>query len=150
ITKVPLPPEGVGVLLSCSPGEQAYESKDLQHGVFFYWLLDGLKGKARNDENAITFGQLAEYVQRKVSRNVPNMVGEGAKQSPNLVVNISGESPMLVKADKLPPLTVSRKEPIRGDTSAKNIPPAEDGKPNARELVGNWGAMNETVHFNAD
>lgn len=164
ITKVPLPPEGIAVLLSCSPGEQAYESNERKHGIFFYWLLDGLRGKARNDENNITFGQLAEYVQRKVARNVPNMVGEGAKQSPNLVANISGESPLLVKVDKLPALTDDAKEPIAGDATSKNIPPsdsgnsgvknppaaADNGKPTGRRLLGNWGAMNETVHFNAD
>src|SRR5579871_5686399 len=62
ITKVPLPPEGVGVLLSCSPGEQAYESKQFSHGVFYYFVLDALKNrKAMNDDGKITFGLLAEY-----------------------------------------------------------------------------------------
>src|SRR5262249_18626620 len=42
------PPGGVAALFSCSRGEASYESNDLQHGVFFHFVLEGLKGKAAN------------------------------------------------------------------------------------------------------
>jgi hypothetical protein len=142
ITKVPLPPEGVGVLLSCSPGEQAYESKEFKHGVFYYFLLDGLKNrKAMNDEKKITFGLLAEYVQRRVARTVPTMIGDGAKQSPNLVVNISGESPVLLTPE------VNSRKPAPDPIPA---PSPASGKPAAAQLVGSWAANNEAIFFHND
>jgi hypothetical protein len=153
ITKVPLPPEGVGVLLSCSPGETAYEHASMKHGVFYYFVLDALKNrKAMNDDGKITFGLLAEYVQRRVSRVIPKLIGDGAKQSPNLVVNISGESPIL--------LTPSNKE---GTTVARNDPPPEPDRDTrektntksateafANPIAGSWVAQNETVFFHKD
>src|SRR5579871_5112173 len=112
ITTVPLPPPGVGVLLSCSPGEQAYEHKSFRHGVFFHFLLEGLNSRG-NDDGEITFGQLAEYVQRKVARTVPKLIGDGATQSPNLVANISGPSPVLLNSS-------SRNRENTGDIAANS------------------------------
>ena len=43
------PPEGVAAFFSCSPGEQAYESPKLERGVFFHYVVEGLKGKAAKD-----------------------------------------------------------------------------------------------------
>jgi uncharacterized caspase-like protein len=151
ITKVPLPPEGVGVLLSCSPGEQAYESKKYSHGVFYYFVLDALRNrKAMNDDGKITFGLLAEYVQRRVSRTTPELIGEGAKQSPNLVVNISGESPVL-----LTPEVTSNK--IAANNPAPPAEKKEDqstakstGESRPNPLVGSWASQLETVYFHRD
>src|SRR5213078_2615703 len=44
----PPPPRGVAALFSCSAGERAFELAQYKHGVFFYHLLDALKGKAKN------------------------------------------------------------------------------------------------------
>ena len=40
------PPGGVAALFSCSEGQVAYEDDDLKHGVFFHFVIQGLKGKA--------------------------------------------------------------------------------------------------------
>jgi hypothetical protein len=147
ITTVPLPPPGVGVLLSCSPGEQAYEHKSLKHGVFFHYLLEGLNGKG-NDDGEITFNQLADYVQRKVSRAVPTLIGDGAKQSPNLVVNISGESPVLLKCDPKP--SVANGVAHQTDNLG-NAKPMAIALPSGKDLVGDWSIESGiTIHFKAD
>jgi WD40 repeat protein len=86
----PRPPSGVAALFSCRAGERAYEDKKYEHGVFFYHLLKGLQGEAKNAKGNVTFAGLAEYVQEQVSADVPKLIGEGAKQSPNVKMDQSG------------------------------------------------------------
>jgi len=59
-------PAGVATLYACNVGERAYEWADKQHGVFSYFLLEGLKGKAADPLGEITANSLAEYVQKQV------------------------------------------------------------------------------------
>jgi formylglycine-generating enzyme required for sulfatase activity len=91
----PRPPQGVAALFSCRAGERAYESDKIRHGVFFYHVLQGLGGKARDGDGDVTFAGLAAYVSRHVAREVPGLVGGGARQSPNLKADYSTE-PVLV------------------------------------------------------
>jgi TPR repeat protein len=60
------PPGGVGVLFSCSQGEASWESEKLGHGVFFHFVLQGLRGEAGNDKGEVLFESLAAYVKGKV------------------------------------------------------------------------------------
>jgi uncharacterized caspase-like protein len=39
-------PSGIALLASCSPGQQSWESPELEQGVFTYFLLEGLRGEA--------------------------------------------------------------------------------------------------------
>jgi hypothetical protein len=89
------PPAGVAALFSCRAGERAFEHAKLGHGVFFYHVLEGLKGKAKDADNEVTFAGLAAYVSRRVAKDVPVLVGGTAKQSPNLKADYSTE-PVLV------------------------------------------------------
>jgi len=93
----PKPPKGVAALFSCSGGERAFEHDKLKHGVFFYHVIEGLKGKAKTEDNEVTWDSLRAYVKRQVSREVPVLMGGGAKQHPNEVGNLSGEPPVLVR-----------------------------------------------------
>lgn len=59
--------EGLRIMYSTAPGEVSYEDDDLQHGVFSYFLLDGLRGKAANpSDGLITFDDLLTYVNREM------------------------------------------------------------------------------------
>jgi uncharacterized caspase-like protein len=51
IDALPKPPRGTAALFSCSTGERAFETDKLGkgHGVFFHHVLEGLRGKARNE-----------------------------------------------------------------------------------------------------
>ncbi len=79
----PPPPKGVAVLFSCSSGQRAYESPEYQHGVFFHYILEGLKGQAEDKEGDITFETLSNFVRKKVGPEVKRLFGTEARQSPN-------------------------------------------------------------------
>jgi len=53
-------------LYACSIGERAYEWPQRGHGVFSYYLLEGLKGGAANNQGEVTVNSLAEYTRSKV------------------------------------------------------------------------------------
>src|SRR5262249_49283933 len=57
-------PQGVAILLSCNNGQRAYECKEAGegHGVFFHFVLQGLKGEAKNRRGEVTWPSLVEYV----------------------------------------------------------------------------------------
>jgi len=83
------PPQGVGVLFSCNRGQRAYEHDDLKHGVFFHYILEGLKGDAQDARGSVTFEGLSLYVRQ----NVPGRVQQffpGVEQIPNLKADLSG------------------------------------------------------------
>jgi hypothetical protein len=94
----PRPPRGVAALFSCSSGERAFETEKLGggHGVFFHFVIEGLRGKAKNARGAVTWGGLVEYVTEQVSDEVPRLIRDGARQTPHLRADIKGKSPVLL------------------------------------------------------
>jgi formylglycine-generating enzyme required for sulfatase activity len=98
IDTLPRLPRGTAALFSCSSGERAFESPKLGggHGVFFHHVIEGLRGAAKNSEGEVTVLDLSLYVTRSVSRQVPRLIGGGARQTPELKVNFRGESPVLI------------------------------------------------------
>jgi len=59
---------GQAVLWAAAAGGYAYDDKDRRNGVFTYWVLQGLQGKAATDsEGFVTFDTLAQYVDREVT-----------------------------------------------------------------------------------
>jgi hypothetical protein len=89
--KVPDPGPGTSVLFSSSQYEPTSERQDLGtgHGVFFYCVVQGLKGKA-NKDGAVTLESLNAYVEKEVARLNPG-------QTPHLRVHQLGGSPVLVR-----------------------------------------------------
>ena len=55
------PPEGISLLTSCSAGQFAREHEKLGHGVFMHFILDGLQGKAADDDGSVRLGRLMDY-----------------------------------------------------------------------------------------
>lgn len=65
------PPGGVAALFSCSAGEKAFEDKELKHGVFFHYVIDGLTGAAASEATGeVTLPLLEAYVQSRVPDHV--------------------------------------------------------------------------------
>jgi len=59
--------KGRVIISSCSANEVSKEDDNLQHGVFSYYMLEGLKGRADQDgDGIITVSELFSYISRKV------------------------------------------------------------------------------------
>jgi formylglycine-generating enzyme required for sulfatase activity len=99
---MPRAPRGMAALFSCRTGERAFETPKLGkgHGVFFHHVIQGLKGKARNERGEVTWSRLADYVTESVGEDVPKLIGGGAKQTPEQKLNITGRSPVLIGSGK--------------------------------------------------
>ncbi len=64
---LPPPPGGLGLLMSCSQGQRAVEDRQLGHGVFFHFVIEGLKGQADLNQNGlITLSELNGFVADRV------------------------------------------------------------------------------------
>jgi TPR repeat protein len=99
VDSLPRLPRGTAALFSCKTGERAFESPKLGtgHGIFFFHVIEGIKGKAKNAKGEITWGRLVEHVTDAVSEDVPRLIGGGARQTPELKVNLTGRSPVLMR-----------------------------------------------------
>ncbi|MDP6960364.1 MAG: PEGA domain-containing protein [Dehalococcoidia bacterium] len=108
--------KGRVTLASCDGNEQSFEWEEKGHGVFTYFLLDGLNGSANQDgDAAIGFDELAEYVGAQVSswakeykngKQNPQKHGERQSTSSQIAVafdTASGYQQALLKLkDQLP------------------------------------------------
>jgi len=80
------------VITASGPNEVALESTDLAHGIFTYYLLEGLAGKAdRNGDGIVTVSELYEYVEDKVDRKSREA---GGRQRPLMKGEIEGTLPL--------------------------------------------------------
>jgi formylglycine-generating enzyme required for sulfatase activity len=122
------PPASVAALFSCSEGEVAWDAADLGggHGVFFHYVIEGLKGAADADHNQkITLAEMTAYTQDKV----PDYVSfkKGKRQMPSLLWS-GGRITML---DRSGAARVAAGEPVRkSDMATKN------GTPNVSKKAG--------------
>jgi hypothetical protein len=95
VTKVP---RGVAALFSCSRDQKAWEHDDLKHGVFFYHVLEGLRGKAKNEDREVTWDALSAYVKKQVRLTVPKLIKSGAKQTPHGISSLEDDPTLLIVA----------------------------------------------------
>src|SRR5215216_5831098 len=56
------------VFYACQVGERAYEDPKLEHGVFTYFILNGIRDLARNPDGRVEAGQLASYLRDNVQK----------------------------------------------------------------------------------
>jgi hypothetical protein len=109
---LPRPARGTAALFSCDSGERAFGTDKLGpvgHGVFFHYVLEGMRGEAKNKRGEVTWDALAEYVKDRVSDAVPILIGPDAKQTPQEIKNLRGKAPVLLGAGK-------------GDVAVKDVP----------------------------
>jgi hypothetical protein len=61
--------QGVVVFTASASGEVSQEFPEMNHGVFTYYLLEGLEGKADyNNDYTVTINELMQYVEEQVKR----------------------------------------------------------------------------------
>ena len=108
---------GFYALLSCDQDQRSWEFPQLGHGVFTYYLMQGLRGEAANAQGAISADSLYRYVyyqtlryidktnqqlrvinQQKRSRGDLHLQTEYPLQTPKRIVEGVGESVLVRKA----------------------------------------------------
>src|SRR5262249_2847424 len=127
---------GVAALFSCASGQSAYEHNGLKHGVFFHFVIEGLKGKAKNEDGEVTWDGLALYVKTQVKRQTPKLLGPGAQQTPSeFKVDVEG-LPVLLKVGGAavakagpPQATVKEEKPPKEAPSAKEVTSSTGSSP---------------------
>jgi serine/threonine protein kinase len=68
--------KGRFLLASCDEGQKSVESPTLQHGLFTYHLLEGMRGAADRDGNGkVGVAELFEYVAEAVERDAREQFG---------------------------------------------------------------------------
>ena len=61
------PPTAI-VFYACQVGERAYEDPQLKHGVFTYYILEGIREVANRPDGRVEAGYLANFLREKVSK----------------------------------------------------------------------------------
>jgi formylglycine-generating enzyme required for sulfatase activity len=122
VDSLPRPPRGTAVLFSCKGGERAFETPKLGkgHGIFFYHVIKGLEGEAKNKRGEVTWSSLVDHVIDKVSDDVPVLIASGARQTPEQKLNLTGRSPVLVGPGKTEVVAAGASDPTRAARRSAN------------------------------
>ncbi|MGD9675773.1 MAG: PKD domain-containing protein, partial [Candidatus Bipolaricaulia bacterium] len=100
--------EGRLVLAAAAESQEAFESAELEHGVFTFCVIEGLRGAAdQNGDLRITAWELYEYVAASVSDRVRRE--RGAVQVPQL--SGEGEVRVLLATASRPPFAAFSYDP---------------------------------------
>lgn len=84
--------EGRIIITASKPDELSLETDELKHGIFTYYLTEGLKGKADlNKDGVVTVDELYNYVYEQVTKKARQL---GAKQHPLKKGTMVGEIPL--------------------------------------------------------
>ena len=98
-------PGGVAAFFACSRGQEAYEDDQLHNGVFFHFVVEGLKGAAAHaGTREVTLPDLQGYVTGKVIDFVRGKYGKAQEpelrgQTHGLVALVGGEEPSVDAAE---------------------------------------------------
>jgi uncharacterized caspase-like protein len=85
--------QGRVIITASGPNEVALELPALGHGVFTYYVLEGLRGQAdRNRDRLVTVSELYEYVEDQVDRAARRA---GGRQRPLMKGEIEGTLPLV-------------------------------------------------------
>ena len=94
----------LGVFLSCSPGEKSYPSPTLKHGVWTYFLLEAMEGRAPSaltrDRWLTDFG-LRDYLNQEVPRFITREMQVRGSQTPQAI--LSGSNSVRINYIPKPP-----------------------------------------------
>jgi formylglycine-generating enzyme required for sulfatase activity/uncharacterized caspase-like protein len=115
--KVTLPGANLAICFSSSAGTEAYEAKELQHGIFTYHVLQGLRGEAANRQDQVTWDTLVSHIRTAVAQDAPRLVQR--QQLPNAIGNVTGASPVLIA--KVAAVAPANNTPPANNNTAENM-----------------------------
>jgi hypothetical protein len=112
--------EGIGILASSTQDERSFEVADKRHGVFTYYLLEGLRGDADTTpkDRIVTLTEMANYVTQRV-RDWSG--SQGVSMRPNLEFQGTGDIVLLtMRGASTPAFLPSSVERISLEPDQKN------------------------------
>lgn len=78
--------QGVAIVSSCRGEETSFEWPEKEHGLFSYWVIEGIRGQADADRNlAVTFEELYMFAYKNVQETA--VATWGTSQSPTRDMN---------------------------------------------------------------
>ncbi len=115
------PPGGLAAFFSCSEGEVAFEHDDFGRGVFFHYVIEGLKGDADLDQDsAVSLPELEAFTKRRVSDFVRAKF-DGVRQMPQVINNTRG----LMTVASVPNRQTSPPPPVTPPRDTPSLPLAK-------------------------
>jgi len=112
------PPEGSAVFYSCSSGQRAFEDASIGHGVFFNYLIKGLRGAADLDrDQRVDLPDLEKYVIRNtLSFSKANQLDA---QTPELMKRSVGITPVVDLTSRRAGFVAAEARPIGLELAAR-------------------------------
>ena len=107
--------------LSCKPDQFSYESSDLGHGYFTYYLVLGLMGAADLDDTRLQYRELSEFL-------YANVYNESEEKQTPLVIT---QNPRQVLKDVDPRYKQESMEIVKKSSSIKDLLASRSAEPDA-------------------
>ena len=108
----------IATLYACSVGERAYEWPNKHHGIFSYYLLQGMKSHQHGD---LTIDELSSYVKSKVNEWAMDYLGTNKTQTPRLDTIGNGKFVFSMQGSDNSLATNEDKEQLEDVTLSKTV-----------------------------
>lgn len=141
------PPKGIRVLSSCEPGQYSAEDAELKHGVFMYYLMEGLEGYADqehegNNNGKTSLNELYAYVHDKTKKHAAN--SHHILQRPVLKGQMVGVYEIATVPDRV---TVEKLLELEPKHIAKDIPDLKPRIPEENDTPENDLLLQANTYF---
>jgi tetratricopeptide (TPR) repeat protein len=127
------PPPTSVVFYACQVGERAFEDPKLEHGVFTYYILNGIRELANRPDGRVEAGYLAAYLR--------DNVGKWSKDFQERAKYPAEQTPTMTATEVRGPIVI-----VKLTTLAKDVPPPKNG---TVTLITSPAAATLTVHGQA-
>lgn len=118
------------LLFACSVGQRAYEWPEFKQGFYSYFLVNGLRGGAKEAQGRVTVGSLSDFVEKRVPQSTAQIMGDDVKQTPSAVYlpGEAGRNMILISPSTLPgpivPPAPETKPVVKPPTTMIDVKPA--------------------------
>jgi uncharacterized caspase-like protein len=148
---------GLFQLFSCGTGETAAESPELKHGIYSYFMIEGLKGFADSNGNGIiTLAELQKYVKDKTFAHAKGVLHH--QQAPKITTNGDCTAEEVLIAECAPrsavpvapqPNLVSTAQPNQEIPLPQSNNQTPNILPNVNNNINNYAANNYANNYNS-
>ncbi len=153
-------PRGISILFGARSGQKSWESSDpeIKQGVFTHYLLQGLRGAARNDRSEITWSRLVSYVSEEVEYEGWKLAGgPDHRQNPHAIIN-NDRTILLDGYGDIDPLStgaalasIAKMDVRPGDWPMWGGWPGRNNVPNGKNIPSHWDIKTgENIKWVAD